>query len=348
MDKYITSDKIFYHLGTLNDWENGATIKPVTLEIHPSNKCNNDCYYCSSNGTKDGHMMSLMEIRKAVNNIHKLGARGLIFSGGGEPLCNPFTIRSLKHAKQLGLSVGIITNGLMINEDNAGELLKHCEWIRISLDSLNTGIYQLIRGVNGLSQAEKALALLLRKRAELGYMCTIGVQTVINRYNYKDIYNFAEKIEREFRKIDYIQIRPLEITLGSSPYSKKELTLIKQELDKIYKDKTIRKTILSTKLKLIFGAREHGFSACHCYGMIGTIHAYGDIYICCHTVKQPIFKYGNIIHDKTSDIFKRRAAVAKKTIKYRLHKICPIGCRGSAINRRLQGLMTGKEHKNFL
>ena len=58
MDKFITSDKVFYHLDRLSDWENGNIVNPITFEIHPSNLCNSKCYYCVAEKILDGHMMS--------------------------------------------------------------------------------------------------------------------------------------------------------------------------------------------------------------------------------------------------------------------------------------------------
>lgn len=346
--KFITSDKIFYHPDILDQWRHKKIVRPVTFEIHPSNRCNNNCYYCSAAKFKDGSLMQSQELEAAIRKLFVMGVKGLIFSGGGEPLCNPATIEAVVFSKRLGLSVGFITNGLLLNAKVSRILLKNCEWIRISLDSLDSLTYKKIRGADSLKEVEKGIKTLLGEKARLKSVCTVGVQSVINKYNCGQIPEFIKKSQGKFKGLDYIQIRPLEVISKNSPYSAKELAWIKRGFFLAKKNNLLVRTIISVKWNLIFGKREYGFTACHSYGMIGAVDSHGDIYICCHMVGNDSFRYGNIFRDSINKIFRQRELVARKTIKYKISRLCPVGCRGSSINRRLEGLLCGIEHSNFL
>lgn len=337
MKRYITGEKIFHHTDRIEDWKNGKIVKPVTVEIHPTNICNNDCYYCVSKGIHDGKSLNISEMRVIIDKLIAMGVKGLIFSGGGEPLCNKDTIPAVVYAKKSGLSVGLITNGVELDEHNSRILGDNCEWVRVSLDSLDSGTYEKIRGMDGFEKAKKGLMMLLDVKGQ----CSVGTQMVVNRYNYTEIEKFVVGL-RDFEKLDYVQIRPLEMYSGDTPYSESELNEIKSEFEKI---KNFKKVIISDKWDMIYDDN-YGFSECHCYGMIGAVDAYGDIFPCCHAIK--VLRYGNLLTDEVDTIFLNREEMASATLKNRLHKICPIGCRGSNINRRLEDIKKGVDHADFL
>ena len=92
--------------------------------------------------------------------------------------------------------------------------------------------------------------------------------------------------------------------------------------------------------------KTHGFSFCHGYPFIGAIDARGDYYICCHKVemRDKRFYCGNVIKEPIQLVMSKR----EKVIKHLNLKYCYLECRGSNLNRRLEGLLHHKEHKNFL
>lgn len=342
MEKYITSDKIFHHIDRLNRWSNGELVRPVTFEIHPSNVCNHQCYYCVSQGFLDNHQMTGEELLKAIDKLAAMGLRGLIFSGGGEPLCNKETLSGVAYAKHQKVAVGFITNGVLIDPAAAKHLMANCDWVRVSLDSMRRDTYKKIRGTDQFGLAVQGIKNLLHTKPNS--QCTVGIQMVVNDYNSGEITHFVNRAEQEFQYLDYVQIRPVEIGRETDPYSGQQMAIIQNQFHALENTKAL----ISQKWEVIFGQREYGFTACHCYGLIGAVDAHGDLYTCCHTIKKSGLKYGNIFNDDIEKIFTGREFMAEKSIKTKLSVHCPIACRGSSINRRLEGLQSETEHKNFL
>jgi sulfatase maturation enzyme AslB (radical SAM superfamily) len=350
MSKFISSDKVFCHLDQLYNWDKGKKVTPVTVELHLSNVCNNKCFYCCADKVKDMQIMTKDETLKSVEFVADLGAKGIIFSGGGEPTLSSYFEDALYWARDRGLDIGVITNGVSLNEDKQKTVLSKASWVRVSLDAHNEKLYHKIRGTHSFDSVMKNVASLLSKKEALGSKCTVGLQIVVNKYNYREVEDIALFLTREFKDIDYIQVRPVEIFPNEDGYSLDELNTIEPQLNFLRRRSKI---IVSDKWDIFYNntKKEYGFSACHCAEFIGAIDAYGDFYLCCHTIKMPEYKYCNIFKIKsTANLFVHRADTLDKLGKTQgLNPTkCFLACRGSNINRRLEGLKNGQEHANFL
>ena len=342
MGKFISSDKIFNHLDRLCAWKNDEIVYPVTVELHLSNVCNNKCFYCCADNVKDNKIMTKEETRKAIEFIKRTNAKGIIFSGGGEPSVSPFFEDALYFAE--GLDIGVISNGVALDSQKQITILKTCKWLRISFDSDNDELYAKIRGTHSFDIVKNHIEEILRKKESFGSSCTIGLQIVVNKYNFSRVREIAYWMSKTFPTIDYIQVRPVEIKINEDGYSLAELQEIEPQLKLLRK---MNKIIVSDKWDLFFGKREFGFTKCHCAEFIGAIDAYGDYYLCCHTIKYPQYKYLNIFGD--DNLIAKRIDVLNKLPNKGLDpRVCFLGCRGSNINRRLEGLTRETEHGNFL
>lgn len=353
MSRFINSEKVFYHMEQLHDWSKGNKVTPVTIELHLSNVCNNRCFYCCAKDIKDLQIMTKVQTQKAVDFVSELGAKGIIFSGGGEPLLSKYFEDALYWAKDKGLDIGVITNGVALTEDKQKTILEKAEWVRISVDANDDPLYYKIRGTHSFDTVVQNIKDLLSKKEALGSKTTVGLQIVVNKYNYDKLHGIVSFMLMTFPSIDYLQIRPVEVTFKDKGYTPDELKLILPELEIFKKFSVFKKVIISDKWDLFKDNehRDYGFSACHCAEMIGAIDAYGDFYLCCHTIKFPEYKYCNIFKlNATSNFFVHRADVLAKLGKPQGldPKVCFLACRGSNINRRLEGLKNGTEHANFL
>lgn len=350
MDKFIKSDKIFFHLEELVSWSNNKTVHPVTVELHLSNSCNNKCFYCCCNGKKDGHKMSKEKSSIAVDFVAAVGAKGLILSGGGEPTLSSNFESVLYRAKDKGLDIGVITNAVSLTAEKQKAVLSNASWIRVSLDSDRDELYFQIRGTHSFDSVIQNIIHLLTEKSKLNSTCTVGLQIVVNKYNYAVISDIVFFMLGKFPTVDYIQVRPVETKINENVYSIEELNEIECQLKSI---KSINKIIISDKWDLFIDnpERKFGFSACHGADFIGAIDAHGNYYLCCHSIGIDEYKYCNIFELKDeNDFFIERSNVLSKLGKSKglNPKVCFLACRGSNINRRLSGLRNEMEHSNFI
>jgi MoaA/NifB/PqqE/SkfB family radical SAM enzyme len=346
-EKFITSDKIFHHLESLSDWHKGRQAFPITLEIHPTDLCNNKCHYCRYE--KGPFSLSRRDFQVIMKKLKAIHTKGVILSGGGEPLLNPHTPEFLRLIKESGFDAALITNLTLYKEATFQNILKFTEWCRVSLDTCEKKTYMKIRGVDMFEETVRNVRKLVELKKKLRSSATVGIQMVVCKENLGEILGLI-RMTKDL-KVDYIQIRPVEILPSEPiPYSKKEYGLIIAQIKKAgpLENKDF-KIIFSNKWDIIdpqHKDRSHGFTLCHGYMFIGAIDAKGDYYICCHKAetKDKRFCCGNVLAEDIKEIMSRR----KNIIRNLNLKDCYLECRGSNLNRRLEGLLHRGEHKSFL
>jgi MoaA/NifB/PqqE/SkfB family radical SAM enzyme len=95
-----------------------------------------------------GREMTTQEWKKVFKELR---AEGLLYLGfqGGEPLMRPDLLELVSFARSLGLEVAVVTNGVLLNEKLAEQLLSAgVKWLEVSVDALGKD-FDRIRGVPG-------------------------------------------------------------------------------------------------------------------------------------------------------------------------------------------------------
>jgi MoaA/NifB/PqqE/SkfB family radical SAM enzyme len=277
--------------------------------------------------------MTEEQLIQAVVRLGRMGVKGVIFSGGGEPFVNKHTAKATAYAKSTGMDVGVITNGALLTTSDMEMLLENTKWVRFSIDASNRELYKTIRGKDDFDTVFDNVSNMYKMRDAMNSDTTIGVQMVVNKKNLGDI----PKFYRKFKDIaDYIQYRPLE---GYDKHDNTISAMSEMMLETVAK-----------KDKVIISDRYQNEDAkkplCRGYGFIGAVDAKGDFHICCHMVGRKDMVYGNVFNmdDWNGNSWKFRRYLCYKKINY---GNCPNLCRGWGINTYLKELDTGK-HRGFL
>ena len=130
--------------------------------------CNHACRYCyAESGGNCKETLSLDTLKDIAYQVKDIASHVEYTISGGEPLLNPDTLEYIKFLKELGNGIYLLTNGLLINEDNAKFLAENCLMIKISLDGSNDGINAITRGKNGFDKIMNSYELLLKYNANV-------------------------------------------------------------------------------------------------------------------------------------------------------------------------------------
>jgi organic radical activating enzyme len=128
--------KLMHHLDHLQKMAAGEIVAPLHVSIWPTIRCQFRCEYCCCKD--EDHDQPDLRWRDFITAIDALAARGAMaveFSGGGEPLLWPQICEGITYARDKGMKVSLITNGLILS-DIPEEILKKIAWIRVSLQSV--------------------------------------------------------------------------------------------------------------------------------------------------------------------------------------------------------------------
>lgn len=347
--RQFSSDKILKHLDRVNAWLEGANPPPITVELDMTNICNHRCPECVVNYFRvaDKSALSRKTSVKIIRQLAKNKIRGLIFTGGGEPLCNPNTLEAVSLARSSGLDLGFITNGSLLNEESARIILDNCTWVRVSLDAASPGVFRLTHGLDGneFNKVVRNIQLLVEAKNRLKSRCTIGVGFLTSEYSVSDMEKSAI-LCRELG-VDYLQFRPMQIHRGGNfDY---HWTDVQEEIAKCLKYTNDRFQVLYSqhKYEMAHDAR-FGRHYYKCYGhqFASVISASAKMYVCCHTRGYDKYCIGDLNKDSFKKIWnsrKRRVAVSR--IDFR---DCIPLCRDNTFNQILWNIKQAREHVNFL
>jgi MoaA/NifB/PqqE/SkfB family radical SAM enzyme len=185
------------------------------VEWFPAFRCNSKCRYCGGYDAearaKFKDTVPLADILRIIDMSARKGTKMWNIGGrGGEPLLYPGLMEALAAIKRHKMSGLLITNGLLLNEENVSRLVE-IKWdmLRISLDSHLGNIHDGIRGIPGnFETIDKALILLkeLKKKKRQASPVIVACP-VISNLNYNDLERYFDYCAE--RGVDEVQLMPL-------------------------------------------------------------------------------------------------------------------------------------------
>lgn len=245
-------NKIYYYLDQIEKLRKGEFVPPISCEIDPSNNCNLKCNFCMFGKWRETHHenLDLNLYIEAIGSLHKMGTASITFTGGGEPLMNPYYNIMANIAKKLGFQIGLITNGVLLNKV---ENIEDYSFIRVSLDAYNREDYKKVKGADQFDHVLQNIIEALKINN------AIGISYVVGPHNNKDLYK-AETLSDKLGAA-YIQIKPSYINNSGEIFTDFDYPGGKSiETRRYLPEDNIPCTIA---------------------GLVGIIGANGDVYYCC-------------------------------------------------------------------
>jgi len=347
--RQFSSDKILKHLDRVNAWLKGENPPSITVELDMTNLCNHRCPECSGwyfqNRNSDSLPLDLA--RDIIRQFAKAEVRGLIFTGGGEPLCHPHIKELVRLAYNLGLDIGFITNGSLINEEIAKILLECCTWLRVSLDAASAQTFERIHGMDGnaFNKVLNNISLLTRMKMDFKNQTTIGVGYLTSDFTKDEMYDMTVLCKK--LGVDYLQFRPMQIhNNGRFEYHR---TDIKKEIFRCLKQSNDGYKVLYSKHKYEM-MKESNFGRYYnkCYGQqfATVIAADTRAYVCCHMRGYDKYCLGDLKKNTFEEIWNSQQR--KRVIENIDFRDCVPLCRDNTFNQILWDIKQPREHVNFL
>ncbi|MGD8394524.1 MAG: radical SAM protein [Candidatus Eiseniibacteriota bacterium] len=188
--------------------------RPTFICIKLTMRCNARCRHCDI--YKPEHAIPELTTEQWIGVLRRLrswlGAGAPITVTGGEILLRRDLFEVLGAARDLELSLYLLTNGWLVNEARATALLElDPRVVQVSLDGVSDGTHDFLRGLEGFGKrARHAIELLsAAKRA-----CDASTDLVLNVVIFKQNLDEVADVARWAREhgIDSIKYQPIEQT----------------------------------------------------------------------------------------------------------------------------------------
>jgi len=340
----FSQDKIFYHNDRLRKFLNNELVYPVVFEISPTGFCNQNCVYCCSKQFQSRTMLSEVQLTYAINQISEL-ALAITFTGGGEPLLNPWLPYAITYAKKKGLSVGIITNGSNFSEENNKAIIDNAKFCRISLDSIDPEVFKEIRKpkVYDLPEIISSIKKMVERKRHTRSSILIGLHIVWYNQTRMDIKNTVKFFSNV--GIDFLQIRPVD-NIPNEPFKPNYSFYQKQKsflenLKRYYSKTTFNVIPNIDKFNEYYSNKVYKeYTGCPGGNFTASIGHDFNVYFCCTHIGNKNYLLGNLSKKTLKDILS--SSIRKEIIKNCNHNECQYQCRNHVINKILDKLIKTK------
>ena len=148
-------------LGNIKPQEHQRDSSLHSVHLSLSNRCNLHCKYCyAAERVESSHpALTVDEYRMIINDLCTLSSDITFTITGGEPLLNPLWQPIAEHIKLQQCKLFLLSNGLLINENNIDFIKQHCDLVTLSIDGPTPYSHSLTRGDN-FNEVMRAVDLL--------------------------------------------------------------------------------------------------------------------------------------------------------------------------------------------
>ena len=202
------------------------------FQWHITERCNLHCIHCYQEGYNIRSEFSLAQLEEIADRIiltlRKWRKRGRIALTGGEPFLKKELLPVIEYLEQSKYvwRIGILTNGILINEKIADRLktFQKLYYIQISLDGATEETNDFIRGKGSYEKVMNSLKILREKGINTRLMFTV------HKRNYQEVPALIDLAIKE--KIDALTIERF-VPEGKGA-EVKDWFLTKEEVHKLF------------------------------------------------------------------------------------------------------------------
>jgi len=333
------SQKILHHIDKVDNFLNAGKTLVVT-EFDLTNKCNNNCPQCV--GVKEnGSELTWEEIQMIVRGLKNLGNRGVIVSGGGEPLLHPCFKETIELIKTSGMEVGLNSNGLALTREKALAIAKYCTYFRISLDAGTPSMYMKTHGMKEevFRKVIENIKLMGDVIKETGSKVAFSVGFLTGENTICDMEDFV-KVCKE-NGAGACQFRPFT-------GDKTDITEKYKELKEKYEDDSFKVLASLQKYKKFDEGFEKKYDKCRGMFFSTVVTADCKMFACLHHRQDPEYLIGDMRGEG-----KTLEQVWNSYRKWMIYEkidvnCCPPFCRNDSFNDVLFELDQDLAHKEFM
>lgn len=162
---------------------------PYHVEIYPADRCNIDCFFCSTAAIRGTDELPMERFTELLGELREAGTRSILLAGGGEPLFHRKIKPFLAAIRDARLPVeDLTTNGVLVTDEVAALLTEVCDDVTFSLNTAEAESYaQMMRTpARNFERVVENIRKVVRMRGR-GRRPKVRVQFLVWRENYTQI-----------------------------------------------------------------------------------------------------------------------------------------------------------------
>jgi MoaA/NifB/PqqE/SkfB family radical SAM enzyme len=181
--------------------DGGHAPPPRVVELSWQDRCNIDCFFCSTAELRAGNAeLSSARLEALFDEMQGLGVKGVRLMGGGEPLFRKDAVALIESLGRRGLRItDVTTNAVLLGEAVVRALFATgCDEICVSLNAAEPRSYAAMMQTTekNFDRVVENIRRAVEIKRETGSGCLIKVQFLV----YQDNYRQLPEMRRVFRE----------------------------------------------------------------------------------------------------------------------------------------------------
>ncbi len=338
VNNFNADEKIMRYVDKLDYFFNGHKTLIVT-ELDLTNRCNNRCPGCCG-VNENGAELNKEQLDLIIDGIARMEGKGVILSGGGEPLISPLFEYAVKELRKRGIRLGLNSNGLALTEEKAKLIAENCEYFRVSLDAASPQMYLKTHGMpeEAFKKTVGNIKMFADIRNRINSKTSFGVGFLTNSATMQEMEDFT--ILCKDNGADFAQFRPFT---GDTCDVTEEYLRLKEK----YETSSFFVRASVQKYREMKTGGQRNYDKCRGMFFSTVITADAKVFACLHYRQNDDYFLGEITQENSlEDIFRgpRIREVYEKTDCSK----CPAMCRNDVFNRTLDTLSLDVVNSEFL
>ena len=361
MPRLYFEHKLMYHPDVLAKFLKEEKFAPIVVEISPSSRCNLKCDFCYTDYVMKPEISpALMDDKlyfKVIKDCADFGVKAITPCGTGEPLLHAKTPEAISYAKQLGLDVSLVTNGVLATKETMESCLGDLTWVRFSTAA---GIAKRYAKLHGTTEESfhimmKNLRDLIKIKKQNNLTTTLGMVYFLFEGCSDEIVPFVTELKRI--GVDYVQIKPCGEFRKNKYIYKKDIYRNQDVADKLREVEELNSDNFYCQIKYdrfreFEKLEKDGFKLpTKCWGLLfyANIGSDGKVYTCSGSWYEENCCYGSLENNTLKEIFesKRFKDVFERRSITNVDS-CFTSCHCIPMNRYLMELKDLPLHVNFI
>lgn len=286
------------------------------MYLYLTQRCNQRCRHCYMYAGDCGSFseeLTTAEIISLLGQFAKYGGEVVTLTGGEATMRSDFS-EIVRNAKDLGLKVCVLSNGLLWDNTLIALAKDYIDEVQISIDGFDSGSYQSVRGVDTFDCALNTVDSLVTA----GVKVTVAISPLLETLlpNQEEYIQFAKKLMKKYEQHAFLVKFNTELmegrTIKPTEAENMEYRLAAKKI------KTACNP-LSAEENFALNHRSNTiFANCGFGGLC--ISSIGNVYFCSIIAK--CAKQGNIKTDSFEEIMSRSSKARRASDVNNLHPCC--------------------------
>jgi radical SAM protein with 4Fe4S-binding SPASM domain len=290
-----------------------AFVGPYFVTIGDRYQCNHKCIFCEwfsplikkkRSQVINSSCLSMDVYQKLVGQLSSLGTKVILIGNIEEPFLDGQLIEKVRYTKERNLKCFVITNGSLLNEENAEQLVNlKLDYLNVSLNAGTSETYPLVHTSENEETFKRIISIISlierMKENKKTVFPQIRLSFVVCNRNYHDIVKFVKlcyKIGVKTALIKRFIASTKEITdeLELTPIQEQETKSYLVEAMDFAKKQNIHIDLEWSEWEK---AKKPSFKKnipCYYGWLFSVVDADGNVYPCCFQDRNPASAFGNI------------------------------------------------------